>query len=123
MQDDVDTQYGVALDSDMDMERDGDDAEEKEKEEEHEKDEEEQDEDEDEDEDDGNDPRTICQGEMIDPSAYDVDTIVDDQPTMLPEQGPVMRQHTPQPQPQACAPQCRAKIRFSPRSPLTLAKN
>jgi hypothetical protein len=45
------------------------------------------DEDEEEDEDNGKEPRTIGQGEMVNTSADDVDTMVDDEPTVLPEQG------------------------------------
>jgi len=40
---------------------------------------------------------------MVNTSADDVDTMVDDQPTVLPEQGQQMREHTPQPQPPAPA--------------------
>ena len=44
------------------------------------------DEDEEEDKnDDGKEPWTIRQGEMVNTSAYDVDTMVDDQPIVLPE--------------------------------------
>jgi hypothetical protein len=62
------------------------------------------DEDEEEDEDNGKEPRTIGQGEMVNTSADDVDTMVDDEPTVLPEQGQEMREHTPRPQPPAPAP-------------------
>jgi hypothetical protein len=55
----------------VDMERDGDD----EVEEDEEKDDEEEG---DEDEDDGKEPRTIGQGEMVNTSADNVDTMVDD---------------------------------------------
>jgi hypothetical protein len=40
-----------------------------------------------EDEDNGKEPLTIGQGEMINTSADDVDTMVDDELTVLPEQG------------------------------------
>jgi hypothetical protein len=100
MEDDVDAPDGVDLDGDMDMERDGDDEEEDEEEE----DEEKEDEEEDKDEDDGKEPRTIGQGEMVNTSADDVDTMVDDQPIVLPEQCQEMREHTPRPQPPAPAP-------------------
>jgi len=95
MEDDVDAPDSVDLDGDVDMERDSDDEEEEDKEEEDEKEEEEVDEDEeedkdeeeDEDEDDGKEPWTIGQGEMVNTSADDVDTMVDDQPIVLSEQG------------------------------------
>jgi hypothetical protein len=66
--------------------------------------EEDEDEEEDKDEDDGKEPRTIGQGEMVNTSADDADTMVDDEPTVLPEQGQEMREHTPRPQPPAPAP-------------------
>jgi hypothetical protein len=100
MEDDVDAPDGVDLDGDVDMERDGDDEEE-----EDEKKEDEEEEEVDEDEDDGKEPRTIGQGEMVNTSADDVDTMVDDQPIVLPEQCQEMREHTPRPQPPAPAPQ------------------
>jgi hypothetical protein len=99
MEDDVDAPDGVDLDGDVDMERDGDDEEE-----EDEKKEDEEEEEVDEDEDDGKEPRTIGQGEMVNTSADDVDTMVDDQPIVLPEQCQEMREHTPRPQPPAPAP-------------------
>jgi hypothetical protein len=99
MEDDVDAPEGVDLDGDVDMERDGDDEEE-----EDEKKEDEEEEEVDEDEDDGKEPRTIGQGEMVNTSADDVDTMVDDQPIVLPEQCQEMREHTPRPQPPAPAP-------------------
>jgi len=89
MEDDVDAQDGVDLDGDMDMERASHDEEDEEGEDEKEEEEvdedEEEDEDEDEDEDNGEEPRTMCQGEMVNTSADDADTMVDDQPTVLPE--------------------------------------
>jgi hypothetical protein len=93
MEHDVDEPDGVDLCGDVDMKREGDD--------EVEDDEQEEDE-EDEDEDDGKEPRTICQGDMVNTSADDGDTIVDDQPIVLPEQGQEMQQ--PRPQPPAPAP-------------------
>jgi len=113
MEDDVDAPCAVDLDGDVDMERDGDDEEEEdeveedeEEEDEEEEDEEEEDEDEeqDEDDDDGKEPRTIGQGEMANELADDVDTILEDQPIVLPEQVLEMREHTPRPQPPAPAP-------------------
>jgi len=97
MEDDVDPPDSVDLDGDVDMERDGDDEVEQDEQEEDE-------EEEDEDEDDGKEPRTIGQGEMVNTSADDVDTVVDDQQIVLPEQGQKMREHTPHPQSPAPAP-------------------
>jgi len=108
--DDVDAPDGGDLDGDVDMRRDGDDEEEDDEEEEDEEEEdkdeegEEEEEDEDEDEDDGKEPQMITQGEMVNTSADDVDTTVDDQPMVLSQQGHEMREHTPQPQPPAPAP-------------------
>jgi len=107
MEDDVDALHGVDLDGDVDMERDGDDDEEEDKEK---ADEEKEDEEEDKNEDDGKEPRTIGQGEMVNTSAYDANTIVDDEQTVLPkqgrkmDQGQEMREHTLRPQPPAAAP-------------------
>jgi len=104
----VDAPCGADLDGDVDMERDSDDEEVADKEEEdgEKKDEEEEDdnEEEDEDEDDGKEPRTIGQGEMVNSSADNADTMVDDQPMVLPEQGQEIREHTPRPQPPAPSP-------------------
>jgi hypothetical protein len=94
MEDDVDAPDGVDLDGDVDMERDGDDQVEEDEQEEDEEEEE---------EDDGKEPRTIGQGEMVNTWADDVDTMVDDQPIVLPEQGQEIRE--PLPQPPAPAPQ------------------
>jgi hypothetical protein len=109
MEDDVDAPDGVDLAGDVDMERDGEDEEDEEEEDEKEEDEKEEDEKEeeevlDEDEDNGKEPRTIGQGEMVNTSADDADTMVDDQPTVQPEQGQEMREHTPRPQPPVPAP-------------------
>jgi len=85
MEDNVDAPYGVDLDSDGDIERDGDDEEE-EVEEEQDEDEEDDDEDEDEDEveDDGNEPRTIAQGEIVNTSAgYEIPWYTISQPCYL----------------------------------------
>jgi hypothetical protein len=60
---------------------------------------EDEEEDEDQDEDIGKEPQTIGQGEMVNTSAEDTDTMVNDQPTVLPEQGQEIREHTPRPQP------------------------
>jgi len=104
MEDDVDAPDGVDLDGDVDMERDGEDEEDEEEDDEKEEEEVDEEEDEDEDEDNGKEPRTIGQGEMVNTSADDTDTMVDDQPTGQPEQGQEMCEYTPQPQPLAPAP-------------------
>jgi hypothetical protein len=49
----------------------------------------------DEDKDNGKERRTIAQGEMVNTSADDADPMGDVQPTVLPEQGQQMREHTP----------------------------
>jgi hypothetical protein len=85
------------------MESDGEDEEDEEEEDEKEEDEKEE-EVVDEDEDNGKEPRTIGQGEMLNTSADDADTMVDDQPNVLSEQGQKLRDHTPRPQPPAPAP-------------------
>jgi len=109
IEDDVDALDSVDLHGDVDMERDGDDEEEEDEVEEDEEkvDEEEEEEEEEEDEDDAKEHRTIGQGEMVDTSADNVDTMVDDQRIVLPEQGQEMRKHTPRPQPPAPAPRPR----------------
>jgi hypothetical protein len=63
-----------------------------------------EDEGEDKDEDDGKEPWTIGQGEMVNTSADDVDTLVDVQPIVLREQCQEMCEHTPRPQSPAPAP-------------------
>jgi hypothetical protein len=50
-----------------------------------------EDEEEEKDEDDGKEPRTIGQREMVNTSADDADTMVNDEPTVLPAQGQEMR--------------------------------
>jgi len=110
MEDVVDALDGIDLDGDVDMEMDGDDEQEEDQEEEDEEEEDEEEEDEeeedeekeedeyedkDEDEDDGKESRTICQGEMVNTSPDDADTMVYNQGTMLPEQGQEMRENTP----------------------------
>jgi hypothetical protein len=121
MEDDVDAPDGVDLDGDVDMERDGDDEEgEDEKKEDEEEEVVDEDQVEDKDEDDGKEPRTIGQGEMVNSSADDVETMVDDQPIVLPEQCQVMREHTPRPQPPAPAPRPQTPDpRPRPRTPET----
>jgi len=88
------------------MERDGDIDEEEgeENEDENEVEEEDEDEEEDQAEDDGKEPRTLGQGEMVNTLADDVDTMVYDQPIVLPEQGQMMSENTPRPQPPAPTP-------------------
>jgi len=126
MKDDVDALDGVDLDSNVDMERDGDndeegDEEEKDEEKEDEEEvEEEDEEEEEEDKDDGKEPRTIGQGEIINTSADDVATMVDDQPIVLPEQVQELREHTTQPQRPAPAPRPQTpEPRPLPRTPET----
>jgi len=99
MEDDVDAPDGVDLDGHVYIEKNGDDEEEKDEEEEikvveDEKEEEE----ENEDEDDGKKPQTISQGEIVNTSADDIDTMVEHQPIVLPDQGLEMHKHTPRPQ-------------------------
>jgi len=112
MEDDVDTPDCIDIDGDVDMEWDGDNEAEKDKvekdeeeedEKEQEEEEEDEDEEEDENEDDGKQPRTIGQGETVNPSADNGDTVVDDQPNVLREHGQKMREHTPWTQPPASA--------------------
>jgi hypothetical protein len=75
-------------------------------EDEKEEDEEEEDEDEEEDknEDDGNEPWMIRQGEMVNTSPHNVDTMVDKQPIVLSDQAQEVREHTTRPQPPGPAP-------------------
>jgi hypothetical protein len=61
-------------------------------------------EEEDEDEDNSKECRTIGQGEMVNTLADDANTMVVFQPTILPEQGQGLREHTPWPQPLMPAP-------------------
>jgi len=98
----VDAPYGVDLASDGDMKRDGEDEEEEDEEEEDE--EEEEEEDVDEDDDDGKEPWTIGQGEMVNTSPDNADTMVDDEPTVLPGQRQEMCKYIPWPQPLAPTP-------------------
>jgi len=102
----VDAPDAIDLDGDVDMERDSDDDEENDEQKEDEEvvEEEDEDEEEDQDEDDGKEPQTLGQGEMVNTSADDVDTMVDDQPIVLPEHGQEMGKHTPRPQHPATAP-------------------
>jgi len=109
MQNDVNALDGIDLNGDMNLERhsdnedeDNEPEEDQKEEDEHEK--EDEHEHEHEDEDDGKEHRTICQGEMVYTLADDVDTMIDCQPILLPEQGQTMREHTPCPQPPAPAP-------------------
>jgi hypothetical protein len=119
MEDDVDGPDGVDLDGDVDMERDGENAEDEEEEDEKEEDEKEE-EVVREDEDNSKEPRTIDQGEMVNTLADDADNMVDEQPTLLPEQGREMRKHTPRPQPPAPATQPHTpEPRQRPRTPDT----
>jgi hypothetical protein len=65
---------------------------------------EEEDEEENKDKDDGKEPGMIGQGNMVNTLADEIDTMVDNQPMLLPEKCEEMREHTPRPQPQASAP-------------------
>jgi hypothetical protein len=115
---DVDRPDYVELDNEVDVERDGEDEEDEEEEDKKEegKVDEDEVEDENENENNGKEPQTISQREMVNSSADDADTMVDDQPTQLPVQGQEMREHTPQPQSPAPAP--RIQIREPcPRPP------
>jgi hypothetical protein len=116
MEDDVDAPVGVDTDGDVDMEMDSEDGEDEEEDDERE--EEVVDEDEEEDEDNCKEPRMIGQGEMLNSSADDVDTMVDDEPTVLPEQGQEMSEHTPRSQPPADA--TRPQTSEPPPRPRTL---
>jgi len=121
MKDDVDAPDSIDLDGNVDMERDGDDEEEEdEKKEDEEEEVVDEDEEDDKNEDDGKEPRTIGQGEMVNTSADDVDTMVDDQPIVLPEQCQEMPEHAPQSQPPAPAPRPQTPDRRPrPRTPET----
>jgi hypothetical protein len=84
MEDDMVAQDGVDSDSEMEINRDsGDEEEDDEEEEDQEK--------EDQDADDGKAPGTFGLGEMGNTSADVVDTMVDDQPIVLPMQGTYRR--------------------------------
>jgi len=121
MEDDVDAPYVIDLDGDMNLDMDNHDEEEHKEEQDKEQEDEEEvveDEEEDENEDDGKEPRMIGQGEMLNTSAHDLDTMVEDQPIVLPEQGQEMHLHTPRPQPAGPAPWPHTlERRPSPRSP------
>ena len=122
MQDDADAPDGVHLDGDVDIERDGEDKEDEEEEDEKEEDEKEEEVVVEEDEDNGKEPRTIGHGEMLNTSADDADTMVDDLPTVLPEQGQMMREYTPQPQPPAPPPRPQTPEPCpQPQTPVTYA--
>jgi hypothetical protein len=99
MEDDVDAPDGVDFDGEVDIERDSEDEDEEDEEKENEKEEEVVDEDEQDNEDNGKEPRMIGQEEMVYTSAEDADTMVDDEPTVLPEHGQEMHKHSPRPQP------------------------
>jgi hypothetical protein len=97
MEDDMDTPDGVDLDGDVDMDRAGEDEEDDDGEDEkvEEKVDEDEDENKDEDENNGKELWTIGQGEMVNTSANDPDTMIDDQPTVLPDHGQKMCEYTP----------------------------
>jgi hypothetical protein len=85
MENDEDALDSVDLDSDVDMERDGEDEENDEEEDQKVEEVVDEDEEGDENENTGKEPRTIGLGEMVNTSADDADTIVDDQQSVLPE--------------------------------------
>jgi hypothetical protein len=110
MEDDLDAPDSVDLEGDVDMERDTDDEEDEEEENEQEEDKMEEvvvDEDEEEDEDNGKEPRMTGQGEMVNTSVDNADTMVNAEPTVVPDQGQNMGKHNPRPQPLASAPRPR----------------
>jgi len=116
IENDVVAMDGVDLDGDVDMETDIEDEEDEEEDDELEEDM--VDEHEEEDEDNGKEPPTIGQGEMVYTSADDADTMVDDKPTVLPEQGQETCKHSPRPQPPAPALQPHTLVPLPrPRSP------
>jgi hypothetical protein len=122
MEDNVDAPDGVDSDGEVDMESDGEDDEEEDEETEDEEEVEEEDEyeEEDQDEDDGKEPRTLGQGVRVNTTADNVDTMVVDQPIMLPKQAQEMRKHTPRPEPLAPTPQPQTpEPRPRPRTPDT----
>jgi hypothetical protein len=127
MEDDVDAPDGVELDGDVDVESYGDDDEEEDEEEEDEEkkddvevEEEDQDEEEDDDEDDDKEPGTNGQREMVMTSGDNADTMVEDQPTVLPEHGQEMPEHTQRAQPVAPTPRPQTpESSPRPRSPET----
>jgi len=82
MEDDVDAPDSVDIEGDVDMRRDCEDEEDEE--EKDQKEEEVVEKDEEEDEDNGREPRTISQGEVVNTLADDADTMVNDEPTVLP---------------------------------------
>jgi hypothetical protein len=102
MEHDVDAPDVVDLDCNVAMEKESEDEEDEEEEDEKEK--EVVDEAEEEDEDNGKEPLTIGQGEMVNTSADDAYTMVDDKPTVQPGQGQEARKHTHPPHPLVCAP-------------------
>jgi hypothetical protein len=85
MEDDVDTPDSIDLVGDVEMETDSEDEEDEEEEDEKEEEVVDEHEEEEEDEDNGKQPRTIGQGDIVNTSADDSHTMVDDQPIMLPE--------------------------------------
>jgi len=100
--DDVDTPHSIYLNCDGDMERNGDDDDQEDdegqdvkQEEEDEEQNDDKEEDDDEDEDDLKELRTIIQGEMVNTAANHGDTMLDNQPIVLPEQVKEMWEHTP----------------------------
>jgi hypothetical protein len=102
--DDVNALDSVDLDGDVDIEMDGEDEEDEEEEDEEEV-EEVNEHEEDKHEHNGKELQTVGQGDMINTSADITDTMVDNQPTVLPEHSQEMHDHTPWPQLPVPAPQ------------------
>ena len=107
MEVDADAQSGVDFDGEVDMGRDGDNEVEEDEEEE-------EDEEWENNELDSEERRTIGQGEIVTKSADDTDSMVDNQPSMLPEEGQEMSKHTRWPQPPAPVDRAQIPSCFSP---------
>ena len=116
VEDDAHALDGVDLYGDVHIDRDSNDDEEEDEEEEDKEMVEENNEDED--EDNSKAPRTVGQREMVNTLADNADTMVGDEPTVLPEQGQVMRDNTTQPQPPV--PARRPQTTEPPPRPRTL---
>jgi hypothetical protein len=83
--------------------------------------EEDEDKEEDKDEDDRKEPRMIAHGKMINTSADITDTMVDDEPAVLPQHGQQIGEHTAQPQPPL--PAARSQTPEPPPRPLSPETN
>jgi len=103
MENDVDAPDNISFDGNADTEREGDDEAEEDEVEKYVEEEDEQEE-QDIDVDDGKEPRMFAQGDMVNTSADDVDTMADNYPVVLPEEGQEMHEQAPQTQPPPPAP-------------------